>query len=71
MNRRKEVFEFENRFGSSVAEFAYKEHGNRNKRDAMEDAQCHLDILNGNPDQGLFAVFDGHMGDSIANHLIM
>ena len=53
---------------SSVKEYAYTEDKNRAYRPDMEDTHCHLDKVAGDPNCGLFAVFDGHGGKQVAEH---
>ena len=48
--------------GVSVNNYAYKEDQNKRFRPYMEDAHKSIDSFMGDPNQGYFAVFDGHGG---------
>ena len=54
---------------SCVKEFSYKEDPNSKFRANMEDMAKSIDKFNGNPNMGLFAIFDGHGGGEIAKYL--
>jgi len=54
---------------SCVKEFSYKEDPNPRFRAGMEDMARTIDKFNGNPNMGLFAIFDGHGGGEIAKYL--
>lgn len=47
---------------SSVREYAYEEDRNLRFRPQMEDMHCIVDKIGGDPNCGLFAIFDGHGG---------
>ena len=52
--------------GHSVLSFSYKEYSNHHYRPYMEDGHKIIDSFMGDPNQGYFAVFDGHGGkDSV------
>ena len=53
---------------SCVKEYAYTEDKNRQFRPDMEDTHCHLDKVAGDPNCGLFGVFDGHGGKHVSEH---
>jgi protein phosphatase PTC1 len=65
-NINKNVFE---KNASCVKEFSYKEDPNIRYREYMEDIGKTIDKFNGNPNMGLFMIFDGHGGGEIAKYL--
>ena len=54
--------------GSSVSNYAYKEEQNIRFRPYMEDACKIIDSYMGDPNQGYFAVFDGHGGSEAVDY---
>ena len=48
--------------GHSVISFSYKEYSNHHYRPYMEDGHKIIDPYMGDPNQGYFAIFDGHGG---------
>lgn len=52
----------------SVANFAYKEDSNRRFRPYMEDSHKIVDSFTGDPNQGYFAIFDGHGGSEAVDY---
>jgi protein phosphatase PTC1 len=53
-------------FGHSVQSVAYKEFSNHHFRPYMEDGHKIVDCFLSNPNQGYFAIFDGHGGKESA-----
>lgn len=54
---------------TSVIGYSYKEDQNRIYKETMEDKSKSIDNFNGNTNNSLFCVFDGHGGDMVARFL--
>lgn len=53
---------------NSVHNFAYKEESNHRFRPYMEDAHKVIDTYLGDPNQGFFAIYDGHGGSEAVDY---
>jgi len=56
----------EDNCGTLIKNFAYNENPNAGNRNYMEDKGKSIINLNGNPDEALFCLFDGHGGDNVS-----
>jgi protein phosphatase PTC1 len=54
--------------GNSVMSYAYKEYSNDRYRAYMEDGHKIIDSYMGDPNQGYFAIFDGHGGSESVSY---
>lgn len=61
--------EYHEKDSYAVLEYAYKEDSNMRYRAYMEDKGKAIDCFNGDPESALFALFDGHGGDSVSKFL--